>query len=133
MSSPSLPLSVAQIKLSTSLLFINFFNIFNWGAVFFIIFNFICSGNIGNVSFFHFLYLSSYSSGSANVTKCPIAQQTIYFCPYKNPSPFCLHCKTRAISLATEGFSAITNILPILFSSLPFVNAIISLCCFLCK
>src|SRR5690606_27369271 len=67
------------------------------------------SGMIGKYSSFHSLYSLPYPSGSACVTRWPSAHVTIYFWPSKKPLPFLLQPSTRAISLATDGFSANTT------------------------
>ena len=71
--------------------------------------SFILSGIIGRVSISHFIYFLSYSSGSASVTRCPRAHVTTYSLPSRIPLPFWVQWSTLAISLATDGFSAITN------------------------
>src|SRR5699024_10958326 len=66
-------------------------------------------GIIGSTSIFHSFHSGLYSSGSASVTRWPSPQVTIYRSPSMVPCPFFLHFSTLAMSLATDGFSAITN------------------------
>src|SRR3712207_3503837 len=110
-NSPSRPASVAITISFTSCLFICDLTTLNCFPLFFITTSFKCFGIIGKSSISQVLYLLSYTSGSAKVTKCPNAQVTIYFSPSKYPFPPFLQFKTLAISLPTEGFSANTNIL----------------------
>src|SRR5690625_3152778 len=87
------------------------FTALNCLPVFFITTSFKFCGSIGKSSNFHVLYFSSYTSGSAKVTKCPSAHVTIYFEPSIKPFPFLLQLSTLAISRPTEGFSANTTVL----------------------
>ena len=112
-SSPSRPASVAIIKESTSELRRSFFTLLYCLEVCGITVSFILSGSIGSVSKLHVLYLSSYASGSARVTRCPSAHVTMYLSPIRQPAPFRLQPKTLASSRPTEGFSAKTKIFPI--------------------
>ena len=124
-SSPSRPASVAMMRSSISGIFIRFFTTPNCFEVSFITTKSILAGSIGRSSIFHVLYLSSYNSGSASVTKCPKAQTTMYFDPIKHPLPFWLQFKIFAISRPTEGFSVNTNVFPISY----FPSFIVSFTC----
>ena len=50
-----------------------------------------------------------YASGIARVTRCPKDQVTTWPFPEKQPSSLCVAPTMRAISRATEGFSAMTS------------------------
>ncbi len=78
-------------------------------------------GTIGRSAMRHFLYLSSYSSGSASWTRWPTAHEMRCSGPssqravFSPPPPVCFSNgpgSTRARSCPTEGFSAMTSALP---------------------
>src|SRR5690625_4739044 len=93
-SSPSLPASVAIMMSFTSFRFNWLFTILYCFPVLGITTVLRWFGTIGKSSIRHVLYLSSYISGVANVTKCPNAHVTIYFWPSKKPFPFFEHPNT---------------------------------------
>src|SRR5690625_4339939 len=95
----------------TSFRFNCVFTALNCLPVFFITTSFKFCGSIGKSSNFHVLYFSSYTSGSAKVTKCPSAHVPIYFEPSIKPLPFLLQFSTLAISPSSVAFSANTTVL----------------------
>ena len=72
------------------------------------------SGTIGRSAIRHFLYLGSYSSGSASWTRCPTAHVMMWSSDSRYPSCFWnVPGSTRDRSRPTDGFSAMTRVLPI--------------------
>ena len=72
------------------------------------------SGTIGRSAMRHFLYLASYSSGSASCTRWPTAHVTTWVSDSRYPS--CLaNAPGSALvrSRPTDGFSAMTSVFPI--------------------
>ena len=71
------------------------------------------SGTIGRSAMRHFLNFGSYSSGSASCTRWPTAQVMMWPPDSRKPSCFSnAPGSTRARSRPTEGFSAMTSVLP---------------------
>ena len=110
-SSPSRPASVAMTISLTSALESRELTALNCFEVWPITTSFILPGSMGRSSMRQLLYLSSYASGSARVTRCPSAHVTIYLSPTMQPLPLRLQPSTRAISFATDGFSVNTKVL----------------------
>ena len=108
-SSPSRPASVAMTISFTSFLKSWRFTTPNCFAVFPITSSLNGSGIMGRSAIFQSLYFLSYSSGAASSTRWPNAQVTMYLSPSRQPSALFLQPSTLAISLPTEGFSAITR------------------------
>src|SRR4051794_29291492 len=70
------------------------------------------SGTIGRSAMRHFLYLASYSSGSASCTRWPTAHVTTWVSDSRYPSCFeNWPGSARVRSRPTDGFSAMTSVL----------------------
>ena len=102
---------MAQIRLSISRFSIHPLTTENWSRVLGSTFSGMRSGSIGKSAMFHFTQRSSVSPGSHSETRWPMAQVTTYSSPTRHPSPRPLTPSTRAMSRATEGFSATISFL----------------------
>ena len=85
----------------------------NWDCVLGSTFRGMRSGSMGSWAMLHFTQAGLVSPGSHSETRCPTAQVTMYCSPYRKPSPFDFAPITRAMSRATEGFSAMISFLDI--------------------
>ena len=114
-NSPSRPESVAHTIWPTSRRCISFFTTPNCFLVFSITRRGMSSGSMGSVSMRHALYLGSIASGSLSATRCPSAHVTIQSSDSIKPSAVDPEAprtpSTRAMSRATDGFSASTSVL----------------------
>ena len=107
---------MAQIRLSISRFSIHPLTTANWSRVPGSTFSGMRSGSIGRSAMFHFTQRSSVSPGSHSETRWPMAQVTTYSSPTRQPSPRPFTPSTRAMSRATEGFSATISFLDMRFS-----------------
>ena len=104
---------MAQIRLSIPPSSISPLTTANWSLVPGSTFNGMRSGSIGSSAMLHFAQRGSVSPGSHSETRWPMAQVTTYCSPTRQPSPRAFTPSTRAMSLATEGFSATISFLDI--------------------
>ena len=74
-----------------------------------------CSGSMGSDSARHAFQSGLISCGCANPTRCPIAHVTTYSLPCNQPAARVRAPTTCAISRATDGFSATTTTVTVLF------------------
>ena len=97
---------MAQIRLATSLSNISRRMTAYWSFVPGSTFNRKRSGIMGSCAMSHLTQPGSISPGSHSVTRWPMAQVTMYSSPVRKPSPLPFTPSTRAMSRATDGFSA---------------------------
>src|ERR1041385_246678 len=112
MSSPSRPASHALMKPATSLRLIRRSKAFRRSLLFSIGERSKCGGIRGSRANDHLPFLTSYFSGTASSSRCPTAEDRTYsslskWSPLRVKPP-----SARAMSAATDGFSAMMSFLP---------------------
>ena len=109
---------MAQTTYATSRPCMSFLTVLNWSFVDSSTASGHCSGSMGSDSARHAFQSGLISCGCANPTRCPIAHVTTYPLPCSQPDARVFAPTTCAISRATDGFSATTTTVTVLFQAM---------------